>query len=58
MSVSTIGSTPVIPSNPEPIERPGSDRDGDNDDKTVKNTPPVQAAPTAPGIGQLVNKLV
>jgi hypothetical protein len=56
MSVSAVGSTPIIPTTPERLEAPGPDRDGD--DKTAKNTTPVQTTASAPGVGQLLNKLV
>jgi hypothetical protein len=56
MSVSAIGSTPVMPKPPERSERPAPDRDSDSDDKAVQ-AKPVQAA-TTPGVGQLVDKRV
>lgn len=54
MSISAIGSAPVMTIKPESAEGPGPDRDGDSDDSAVKAAP-VQATP-APGTGQLVDK--
>jgi hypothetical protein len=53
MSVSAVGSAPVLPISGERAEGPGPDHDGDADDKAVKA--PVQSAP-APGTGAVVNK--
>ena len=53
MSIAAIGSAHVTPINPEKVEGPGPDHDGDADDAGVKA--PVQAAPT-PGTGVVVDK--
>ena len=53
MSVSAIGSAPVMPMSSERAEGAGPDHDGDSDDAAVQA--PVQAAP-APGTGVIVNK--
>ena len=59
MNVSAVGSAPIRPSPPpqksEQSEGPGSDHDGDIDDKGGAVTSSVQAAPT-PGTGLLVNE--
>ena len=54
MSVSAVGSAPVMPMSNERAEGAGPDHDGDSDDRAIAPTP-VQAAP-APGTGQVVNK--
>ena len=54
MSVSAVGSAPVMPMTNERAEGPGPDHDGDSDDRAIAPQP-VQAAP-APGTGQVVNK--
>jgi hypothetical protein len=54
MSVSSVGSVPVIPMGGERAEGPGPDHDGDSDDGGAVAAP-VQAAP-APGTGKVVDK--
>ena len=53
MSISAVGSAPVMPISSERAEGAGPDHDGDSDDAGVKA--PVQALP-APGTGQVVDK--
>jgi hypothetical protein len=53
MSISAVGSAPIVPTGSEKAEEPGPDYDGDSDDAGVKA--PVQAAPT-PGTGVAVDK--
>jgi hypothetical protein len=57
MSVSAIGSTPVIPTKPESAEGPGPDHDGDSDDTGSASTATAPSAPLAPGTGLAVNKV-
>ena len=52
MSISAVGSTPVMPTSSEKTEAPGPDHDGDSDDMATKAA--VQAAP-APGTGTVVD---
>jgi hypothetical protein len=54
MSISAVGSTPILPVVPEKAESPGPDRDGDADDAGIRMSP-AQAAPR-PGTGLLVDK--
>jgi hypothetical protein len=52
MSISAVGSAPVMPTSSEKVEAPGPDHDGDSDDMATKAA--VQAAP-APGTGTVVD---
>jgi hypothetical protein len=59
MSISSVGSAPVMPVRPEGMEGPGPDHDGDSDDGGAVNntmTQALQKAAVAPGIGQTVDK--
>jgi hypothetical protein len=59
MSISSVGSAPVMPVRPESMEGPGPDNDGDADDGGAMSATMAQAAQkaaVAPGIGQTVDK--
>jgi hypothetical protein len=54
MSVSAVGSAPVIPVSPERMEGAGPDHDGDADDTGA--VAQATQAPAAPGTGIVVDK--
>jgi hypothetical protein len=54
MSISAVGSTPVIPTTPQQVQAPDPSHDGDSDDAGAA-TQAVKAAP-APGTGLVTDK--